>query len=57
MCSVLDRIEQKGRLEGKIDVLVNTLHKTPEETASILSLTLEEVLNVLTELERHTPTV
>lgn len=60
MCNVLDRIEQKGilqgkiegRLEGKIDVLVHTLHKTPEEASSILNLPLEEVLNVLTELEK-----
>lgn len=56
MCNVLDRIEQKGkiegRLQGKIDVLVHTLHKTPAETASILNLPLEEVLNVLTELEK-----
>lgn len=54
MCNVLDRIEQKGLLKGKVDVLVNTLHKTPEETACILNLPLEDILNILTELENQT---
>lgn len=46
MCEVLDRAENKGKIEGKIEIL-QELGYNPEEIAQKLNISTDEVNSII----------
>ena len=54
MCEVLDAVEnrgiEKGREEGKIEILYYTLHYSPQKIADQLHMPVTAVLDIIDKL-------
>ena len=55
MCEVLDRAEAKGKLEGKLEGKISVyyyeLNMSPEEISKKLSISVDKVENILSEMD------
>ena len=52
MCTVLDKVENKGKLEGMIQVYYTKLHYSAEQIASELGAPVDQVREVIREIAK-----
>jgi hypothetical protein len=52
MCAILDKVENKGKLEGMVSVYYNDMGLSPEQIAKKLNKPLDEVLKIIDHLKQ-----
>lgn len=52
MCTVLDKVENRGKLEGMIEVYYTKLHYSAEQIAGELGTPVEQIQEIIRKLAK-----